>query len=208
LYCHSRRSAQAKYNDKDAGKTLFCFPSDEFAQVSYILYTWSDTPKYVLTPLNLSIVYEQNTITFCKSDYIRLTDGEFLNDNVIDLQMKRSVLRRGSMVQGPSSRSTTPAPSIASSAPASASVSSSSSSSEPDQRQLEGPSLQQEPQQQEPQQQEKLPAPVEEVKLNAAASPHNTSPVYAFSCMFYTKLTENKERVTRKVSVSCSIEWI
>lgn len=27
--------------------------------------------------------------------------------------------------------------------------------------------------------------------LNKAAAPHNTAPVYAFSCMFYTKLTES-----------------
>ena len=50
------------------------------------------------------------------------------------------------------------------------------------------------------------PCSVDEPKVNAAA-PHNASTVYAFSCMFYTKLTEVSRtgRVTKAVSSCCNL---
>jgi hypothetical protein len=99
-----------------------------------------------------------------------------LNDNVIDLQIKRTVLETASLTRGGAA--------AAPAAPASTS-SLVTSTSLSQQTRKEGN------EQGDSQEKEEKKGPVEEVKINALA-PHNTSPVYAFSCMFYTKLTENR----------------
>jgi hypothetical protein len=112
-----------------------------------------------------------------------------LNDNVIDLQIKRSVLRAGTQ-----RKQTTAA--IAAGAAAAAVIVSSSAVASTSPPQNQKPELKLDAAQEKDKQ-----SPPEEVKINKA-SPHNTSPVYAFSCMFYTKLTENCRigNVTRTVS--------
>lgn len=119
----------------------------------------------------------QDTITFCKSDYIRLTDGEFLNDNVIDLQIKRSVLRTAverSPGQDKKEEQIR------------------DHNDKIDQECAMGKQFVTET---------KEETDTKEILINTSA-PHNTSPVYAFSCMFYTKLTESCRggHVTKNVS--------
>ena len=102
---------------------------------------------------------------------------------MIDLQIKRAVLQRGVQEQ------------LATGAGANGNLASSTASSLSPQLSQDGGSQEQNKQCPPP------PPPVEDVKINPGASPHNTSPVYAFSCMFYTKLTENRQGLTKKVSM-------
>ena len=114
-----------------------------------------DSSYYVLCgPLlcfsTLSAFRTQDTITLCVGDVRRLTEGEFLNDNLIDLQIKRAVLDTLRARSVP--RDGLPALSAGSSAETSGKTS---------------------------------PPP-----STIAAAGHKSSPVYAFSSMFYSKLTE------------------
>mmetsp|Transcript_12245 Transcript_12245/g.18544 ORF Transcript_12245/g.18544 Transcript_12245/m.18544 type:complete len:912 (+) Transcript_12245:210-2945(+) len=122
----SRRAKRGKrkavvYDDAEAARVLFCYPMEEYAQ---------------------------DSITISVGDKRRLTEGEFLNDNIIDLQIKRIVI----------SMNKKNAPTL------------------PPTPQVDGVSAAK----------DAVPSPSPPPVLSA----HNTAPVYAFSCMFYTKLTE------------------
>lgn len=113
------------YDDAEAGRLMFRYPMEEFAQVlqCHVLQT--------CICLKQSLFCMQDAISISVGDVRRLTEGEFLNDNIIDLQIKRIVL-------GAKQRDPSPQPNEAA----------------------------------------------------TTVGGHNASPIYAFSSMFYTKLTE------------------
>jgi Ulp1 family protease len=111
-------------------------------------------------------------ITICGGDVLRLTDGEFLNDNMVDLQIKRVVIWKKYHDSHPEEfihlteqglRDHFDSNSVKTLIAKTAEIS-------------EG----------------EIKADETESPLTIIESDHNTSPLYAFNSMFYQKLIETK----------------